>query len=246
MSEVRNSQLVHNTCDRKICMENVSFGYAEGSKVLKNISFSLEADKTYAFVGMSGQGKSTIFKLLSGLEENYEGKCFINRNCAIVPQNSFLFNGTIAENIAIGREGATKEDIENAAKAAGIHGKIMSFANEYNTVIGENGAGLSGGEKQRICIARALVSEAEVLLLDEPTSSVDAETEKIIMNTLNELKGRKTIILISHKLSLIKDADEIYVIDEGGIVEHGKHDELVKNNGIYEHLWNMEAQDEAE
>jgi len=231
--------------ENQIAMENVSFRYTEGKEVLKNISFRLESNKTYAFVGMSGQGKSTIFKLLSGLEDEYDGKCIINKNCAIVPQNPFIFAGTIAENIGIGRIGATEEDIVNAAMAAGIHDKIMSLEDKYHTIVGENGVGLSGGEKQRICIARALVSGAEVLLLDEPTASVDTETERIILNTLEQLNSKKTIILISHRLSLIQNADTIFVVDSGKIIEQGKHKDLVVSDGMYRKLWKMEVCDEV-
>lgn len=225
----------------QIALENVSFRYAEGKEVLRNISFRLEKNKTYAFVGMSGQGKSTIFKLLCGLEDEYEGKCKINKNCAIVPQSPFIFAGTIAENIGIGRMGAPEEDIVNAAIAAGIHDKIVSLQDKYQTIVGEKGVGLSGGEKQRICIARALVSGAEVLLFDEPTASVDAETEKIILDTLEQLKGKKTIILISHKLSFIQNVDTIFVVDSGEIIEQGKHKELVVSDGVYQKLWKMEV-----
>ena len=225
-------------------MKDVSFRYTEEKEVLKNISFSLENNKTYAFVGMSGQGKSTIFKLLSGLEDEYDGKCSINKNCAIVPQNPFIFAGTIAENIGIGRFGATEDDIVKAAIAAGIHDKIVNLEDKYNTIVGENGVGLSGGEKQRICIARALVSGAEVLLFDEPTASVDSETEKIILNTLEQLRGKKTIILISHKLSLILNVDKIFVVDSGKIIEQGQHKNLVALDGVYKKLWKMEVCDE--
>ena len=231
-------------CEDQIALENVSFRYAEGREVLKKISFSLENNKTYAFVGMSGQGKSTIFKLLSGLEDEYDGKRIMNKNCAIVPQNPFVFAGTIAENIGIGRIGATEEDIANAAIAAGIHDKIVSLENKYQTIVGEKGVGLSGGEKQRICIARALISGAEVLLFDEPTASVDAETEKIISNTLEQLKGKKTIILISHKLSFIQNVDTIFVVDSGKIIEQGEHKDLVASDGVYKKLWKMEVCDE--
>ena len=231
-------------CEDQIALENVSFRYAEGREVLKNISFSLENNKTYAFVGMSGQGKSTIFKLLSGLEDEYDGKRIMNKNCAIVPQNPFVFVGTIAENIGIGRMGATEDEIIDAAKAAGIHNKVVSLEDKYKTIVGEKGVGLSGGEKQRICIARALVSGAEVLLFDEPTASVDAETEKIISNTLEQLKGKKTIILISHKLSFIQNVDTIFVVDSGEIIEQGEHKDLVASDGVYKKLWKMEVCDE--
>lgn len=231
-------------CEDQIALENVSFRYAEGREVLKNISFSLENNKTYAFVGMSGQGKSTIFKLLSGLEDEYDGKRIMNKNSAIVPQNPFIFAGTIAENIGIGRMGATEDEIIDAAKAAGIHDKVVSLEDKYQTIVGEKGVGLSGGEKQRICIARALVSGAEVLLFDEPTASVDAETEKIISNTLEQLKGKKTIILISHKLSFIQNVDTIFVVNSGEIIEHGEHKDLVASDGVYKKLWKMEVCDE--
>ncbi|MBR1853078.1 MAG: ABC transporter ATP-binding protein, partial [Lachnospiraceae bacterium] len=156
-------------------------------------------------------------------------------------QNAFLFHGTIAENIGIGRTGAEHYEIVNAAKAAGIHDKIQSLPDQYDTVIGEKGAGLSGGEKQRICIARALLSEAEILLLDEPTAAVDGETEQIIMDTLKGLHGRKTILLISHRLSLTKDADRIFVVDSGRVAEQGDHEELMAKGRIYKKLWNMEV-----
>lgn len=238
---VRKETSARTLSEGSICLENVSFRYIGGKEVLKNISFYLEPHKTYAFVGMSGQGKSTLFKLLSGLEEEYDGKCSIPEKCGIVPQNSFLFAGTIAENIGIGREGATMEDIVKAAKDAGIHERIESLADKYHTLVGEKGAGLSGGERQRICIARALVSGADVLLFDEPTASVDAETEKIILNTFEQLKGKKTLILISHKLSLLQNADTIFVIDKGEIVEQGRHENLVLSEGVYETLWKMEV-----
>ena len=239
--EERSSEAV--ICNH-ISMENVSFGYIEEQNVLKNVNLFLEPNRTYAFVGLSGQGKSTLFKLLSGLEDEYTGNCDINKNCAIVSQNAFLFSGTIAENIGIGRAGATMEDIVNAAIAAGIHDKIVSLPDQYNTLVGEKGTGLSGGEKQRICIARALVSEADVLLLDEPTASVDAETEKIIRNTLKQLNGKKTILLISHRLSLTKDADKIFVVDAGQISEQGSHGELIETDSVYKKLCKMEVCDE--
>ena len=236
----RKESSVEPISGKHLCLENVSFRYIEGKEVLKNISFCLDNNKTYAFVGMSGQGKSTIFKLLSGLEDQYDGKCSINKNCAIVPQTPFIFAGTIAENIGIGRMGATMDEMVQAARAAGIHDKIESLENQYDTIVGENGVGLSGGEKQRICIARALVSGAEVLLLDEPTASVDAETEKIIVNTLEQLRGKKTIILISHKLSLIQNADSIFVVSNGRITEQGRHEDLVVTDGVYQKLWKKE------
>lgn len=242
---VRKDELQENVSEKKVAMENVCFRYSDEKEVLKNISFILDRNKTYAFVGMSGQGKSTIFRLLSGLEDEYEGKCIISKSCAIVPQSPFIFAGTIAENIGIGRKGAALDEIIKASIAAGIYDKINSLQDKYETKVGENGVGLSGGERQRICIARALVSGAEVLLFDEPTASVDSETEKIFSNTIRQLKGKKTIVLISHKLSLIQDFDTIFVIDNGKIMEQGKHNELVRFAGMYRKLWNMEVHDEV-
>lgn len=242
---IRSDKPGYSISENKLAMENVSFRYSEEKEVLKNISFCLEKNRTYAFVGMSGQGKSTILKILSGLEDEYEGKCSINNANAIVTQNPFIFAGTIAENIGIGRKGATIDEILDAAKAVGIHDKIDRLPDKYETKVGENGVGLSGGERQRICIARALVSGSEVLLFDEPTASVDSETEKIFSDTMNQLKGKKTIVLISHKLSLIQNVDNIFVIDNGKIIEQGKHNELVSLEGLYNKLWNMEVCNEV-
>lgn len=226
----------------QVVLEHVNFRYGEKQPiVLLDINLALEANKTYGVVGLSGHGKSTLFRLLAGLEEGYTGRICVKQGCAVVSQNGFLFHGTIAENIGIGRTGAEHYEIVNAAKAAGIHDKIQSFPDRYDTVIGEKGTGLSGGERQRICIARALLSEAEILLLDEPTASVDGETERIIMDTLKGLHGRKTILLISHRLSLTRDADRIFVMDSGRIAEQGNHEDLMAKGRIYPKLWNMEV-----
>ena len=226
----------------QVVLEHVNFRYGEKQPiVLRDINLALEANKTYGFVGLSGHGKSTLFRLLAGLEEGYTGRICVKQGCAVVSQNAFLFHGTIAENIGIGRTGAEHYEIVNAAKAVGIHDKIQSLPDQYDTVIGEKGAGLSGGERQRICIARALLSGAEILLLDEPTASVDGETEQIIMDTLKRLHVRKTILLISHRLSLTRDADRIFVVDSGRIAEQGDHEELMEKGSIYPKLWNMEV-----
>lgn len=233
------------TGDGSFTLKNLSFGYDKGKINLDDVSLAIAPDTTVAFVGMSGQGKSTIMRILSGLEDEFAGKCVISGKRALVTQQPVIFSGTIRENIAIGNSTADDEKIIASAKMAGIHEKIASLPDGYDTVIGENGAGLSGGEKQRICIARALVADADAILLDEPTSSVDAATENIIMDTLNKLKGTKTIIMISHKLKLASKADVIYVMDKGRLVQQGNHNSLVAQNGIYRQLWNMEAGNEA-
>lgn len=233
------------TADGSFVLQNVSFRYDKEKTGLDHVSLHIEPYKTVAVVGMSGQGKSTIMRLLCGLEDEFEGKCVLSGKKALVTQKPQIFCGTIRDNIAIGNMDATNERIIESAKLAGIHDKIISLTDGYDTIIGENGAGLSGGEKQRICIARALVADADAILLDEPTSSVDRTTENIIMDTLNGLKGNKTIVMISHRLKLIRNADRIYVMDKGKIAQCGCHDSLVTQDGIYKQLWDMEVGDEA-
>lgn len=233
------------TLDGSFILQNLSFGYDKSKTCLNDVSLQIKPNTTVAFVGMSGQGKSTIMRLLCGLEDEFKGKCALSGNKSLVTQKPLIFSGTIRENIAIGSKDVDDEKIMASAKMAGIHKKIVSLPDGYDTVIGENGAGLSGGEKQRICIARALVADADAILLDEPTSSVDMASENIIMDTLNKLKGTKTIVMISHKLRLISNADVIYVMDKGKIVQCGNHDSLVSQDGIYKRLWNMEVGNEA-
>ncbi len=218
-------------CSVAIEFKNVSFTYSEnGKKVLDNMSFAIDSGKTVAFVGESGNGKTTIFKLLCGFYEKNEGDILIHGKSikeigieelrdkiAIVEQHPFLFEGTIFDNIAVGAKNASKVQIEEAAKLAGVHEFVMKLPNGYNTVVGENGTGLSGGEKQRITIARALLKEAPILLLDEPTASVDIYAEKIIQETIEKLKGKRTILIIAHRLSTIRDVDSVMVV-KGGVI----------------------------
>jgi len=230
---------------------NVSFSYNFSNgisddtakrKVLKNISFKIPTGKIFAFVGESGQGKSTIFKILCGFYKVSDGDILLGGEnlsdmglanardlFSIVEQEPFLFEGTIAENIAAGSKSADESRIKNAARAAGIHDFIMQMPQKYDTAIGENGAGLSGGERQRIAIARALIKDAPILLMDEPTSSVDMNTEQIICETIENLRGKKTVLIISHRMSAIQNADRILVIQDGMIAESGSNKCLAEN-----------------
>ena len=205
----------------EIEFRNVCFAYNESkTPALNEMSFMIPKGRTVAVVGESGHGKSTIFKILCGLYEKKSGNVFINgrtmeemglqkvRNqIAVVEQEAFLFEGTIGENIAAGRGNADEKEIMEAARLAGIHDFIVKLPKQYHTVVGENGAGLSGGEKQRIAIARALLKDAPIILMDEPTASVDTATESIIQETIRNLKGKKTIVIIAHRLSTIRDVD---------------------------------------
>lgn len=218
-------------CLAAIEFRNVSFNYDKNDKkVLNNMSFTIDSGKTVAFVGESGNGKTTIFKLLCGFYEKSSGDIFIHGRrieeigveelrdqIAIVEQHPFLFEGTILDNIAVGAKNVSQAQVEEVAKLAGVHEFVMQLPRGYNTVIGENGAGLSGGEKQRITIARALLKDAPILLLDEPTASVDTSAELIIQETIENLKEKRTILIIAHRLSTIKDVDSVMVV-KGGVV----------------------------
>ena len=241
-----------------ITLENLSFWYDANPdrKILDMLNVSFEKGKITAIVGSSGAGKSTLFKILCGFELAKEGSYkFMGQNfdefhldaartqIGIVTQNVFLFPDTIAENVSFGNRSASNELIESACKAACIHDYIVSLPEGYDTVVGERGANMSGGEKQRISIARALLKNAPVLLMDEPTSALDAGTETAITNVLtaDELKKNKTIIIIVHRLSTIVNADKIIVMDQGKVVETGTHKELIDMDGIYAGLYKKET-----
>lgn len=225
---------------------NVSFKYVDSIPVLKDISFKLKPGETLALVGATGVGKTTIASLIPRFYDPDEGEILVDgqdirrltlnslrRQISLVSQDVFLFNGTVLDNILYGSPGASEEEVIAAAKAANAHDFIMGLENGYETRIGERGVKLSGGQKQRISIARAILKDAPILILDEATSAVDTQTERLIQEALNKLKENKTAIVIAHRLSTIQDADQILVLEEGEILEQGTHQELLDKKGLY-------------
>nr|WP_307729604.1 ATP-binding cassette domain-containing protein [Caldicellulosiruptor diazotrophicus] len=241
-----------NQNSSSICIEfkEVSFSYSETKEVLNDITFTVPKCAKVAFVGKSGGGKSTIFKLIMGFYKPQKGEilifgrpisCYTVKELrslfAYVPQDCYLFNGNIYENIRYGKLNATEKEVIEAAKKANIHDFIMSLPEGYNTKVGDKGLTLSGGQRQRIAIARAILKDAPILLLDEPTSSLDSESELEVMKALNALIEGKTTLIIAHRLSAIKDADIIYLIEDGKVIEKGNHDELLRIKGKYANLY---------
>lgn len=240
----------------KIAFKDVSFHYIQGQEVLKNISFEAKAGQMVALVGPTGVGKTTVISLLARFYDPLMGSIEIEDenlkditiaslrdNISIVLQDIFLFNGSVAENIAYGAKKATIEDIIDAAKIAKAHDFISELPDGYDTYIGERGVKLSGGQKQRLSIARAVLRNTPILILDEATASVDVETELKIQQAIQELAGTRTIIVIAHRLSTVKRADKILVLEEGKIVEEGTHQELLGRDGLYKHLCDVQFQD---
>ena len=233
--------------------KDVSFAYGKGENVLKDVSFQAKPGEVIAIVGPSGAGKSTIANLLPRFYDTTSGSITIDGNniaevtlnslreqVGIVPQETVLFNGTLYDNILYGRLEATREEVEAAAKAANAHNFIMEFPNGYETMLGDRGLNLSGGQRQRIAIARAILKNPRVLVLDEATSALDTESERIVQEALDRLMVGRTSFVIAHRLSTIKNADKILVLQRGRIVEVGTHDELMANNKLYSHLYNIQ------
>ena len=233
-----------------IRFENVRFGYEPDREILKGIDFEVPPGATLAIVGPSGAGKSTLSRLLfrfydptggriliDGQDIKSVGQASLRRAIGIVPQDTVLFNDTIGYNIGYGREGASHDEIEEAARGAAIHDFVVSLPDGYDSPVGERGLKLSGGEKQRVAIARTLLKDPPILILDEATSALDSRTEASIQETLKGVAARRTSIVIAHRLSTIVDADRILVLDQGRVAEQGSHAELLRKRGLYAEMW---------
>ena len=252
--EIKNGDIESSGINEKIQLKKVNFSYVEDFPVLNDVSLSIQKGSTTAIVGSTGSGKSTLIKLLLRLYDVDSGQIMfdeadikdievhsLRKNIGLVSQDIFLFEGTVFDNIAYGNLDATEEEIWQAAKLSESDEFINLLPNKKETVVGERGQKLSGGQRQRISIARAILKNPEILILDEATSAVDNETEAAIQRSLDTLKDGRTVIAIAHHLSTIRNADIIYVLEKGEIVESGTHDELVNLKKVYANLWNVQT-----
>ncbi|WP_034328377.1 ABC transporter ATP-binding protein [Alkaliphilus transvaalensis] len=242
-----------------LSFKNVEFQYEEGKTVLKNLTFDVKEGETLAILGATGAGKSTLVHLLTRLFDYQKGsikidgrelrtidKKWIRRNVGLILQEPFLFAKTIKENIGLGKNEATEEEIYEVAKVASIHDVVTGFNQGYETLVGERGVSLSGGQKQRLAIARTLISDTPIIIFDDSLSAVDTETDASIRRALKERSSRATTIIISHRIATLAEADKIIVLEKGEVVQMGKHEELLKQPGLYKRIWDIQNSGEEE
>jgi ATP-binding cassette subfamily B protein len=240
----------------EVRFDGVHFAYGAGRPVLRDLDLVVPSGQTHAIVGATGAGKSTIVKLLLRFYDAHDGGVTIDGvevgdvplaelrgAIGYVGQDVFLFQGTVRENLAYGRPDATDAELQRAARLAEAHDFIVELPDGYDTVVGERGQKLSGGQRQRLSIARAIVKDPPILVLDEATSAVDNETEAAIQRSLELVGHDRTVIVIAHRLSTVRHADHIHVLERGGIVESGTHDELAGSGGLYAALWRIQTGD---
>jgi ATP-binding cassette subfamily B protein len=250
-----NTPLPRSAVHGEVAFENVTFCYRGDKRpVIRNLTLRVPAGQTAAIVGATGAGKSTVIKLLLRFYDVQEGRVCLDGHdlrtlklndlrhaIGLVSQDVFLFHGTVRENIAYGKFGASMEEIVEAAKIAEAHEFIMALPQGYDTIVGERGQKLSGGQRQRISIARAVLSDPPVLILDEATSAVDNETEAAIQRSLARIVVNRTTLVIAHRLSTVRHADRIFVLHQGELAEAGRHEELIEQDGIYAMLWRVQT-----
>ena len=259
VADAPNAQQLSLASPPSVAFEHVDFAYEQNRPILQDVSFSIPAGKTVAIVGPSGSGKSTLARLLfrfydvgqgvvriDGHPLNQLTQASVRQAIGIVPQDTVLFNDTVYYNIAYGRPSASREEVEQAARAARIHDFIASTPLGYQTMVGERGLKLSGGEKQRVAIARTLLKNPFILIFDEATSALDSSNERAIQSELREAANNKTTLVIAHRLSTVVDAHEIIVLDQGVIVEQGTHAQLLEAQGRYASMWSMQQSQEEQ
>jgi len=259
VADAPNAQQLALASPPSVAFEHIHFAYEQDRPILHDVSFTIPSGKTVAIVGPSGSGKSTLARLLFRFYDVHQGvvridghplnqltQASVRQAIGIVPQDTVLFNDTVYYNIAYGRPSATREEVEQAARAARIHDFIVSTPLGYQTMVGERGLKLSGGEKQRVAIARTLLKNPFILIFDEATSALDSSNERAIQSELREAANNKTTLVIAHRLSTVVDAHEIIVLDQGVIVEQGTHTQLLEAQGAYARMWSMQQSQEEQ